>query len=156
MRKAELLWAAVMLVVATIVIRESFQLGFGWQEYGPQAGFAPFWLGVLLLLSTGGVLLRGLYVESGATFFINRQGMWEAVRIFLTSVLITIGIVYLGVYIATLVYTLLFSRWLGRHRWPVAIAFAVLTTLAVFYGMEKGLRIPLPKSPFYRNGWLMF
>ncbi|MFH1293245.1 MAG: tripartite tricarboxylate transporter TctB family protein [Pseudomonadota bacterium] len=156
MRRAELLWAAMFLVIAAIVIGESVRLGFGWEEYGPQAGFAPFWIGVLLLLSGGAVLLRGLRMKGSDNFFVNRQGMWEASRIFLTSIMVTVGIVYLGVYIATIFYTVLFSRWLGRHRWPAVIAFAVITTLVVFYGMEKGLRIPMPKSPLYQKGWFIF
>ncbi len=157
MRKAEVLWAAMILVVAAIVIGEAVRLGFGWMEHGPQAGFAPFWLGAFLLCSGGVVLVRALlHTKGGNNFFVNRQGMWVAARILLTSIMLAVGIVYMGVYIATIVYAMLFSRWLGRHRWPAVIAFAVLTTLAVFYGMEKGLRIPLPKSPFYRQGWSNF
>ena len=53
-------------------------------------------------------------------------------------------------------FCLIFSRWLGKHRWVVVIAFSVVTTLAVFYGMEKALKLPLPKSPLYYKGLFIF
>jgi uncharacterized membrane protein YgaE (UPF0421/DUF939 family) len=59
-------------------------------------------------------------------------------------------------YIATVVFAVLFACWLGRHPWYVALAFAIIMAFAVFYGMERGLTIPLPKSPVYAKGWLPF
>ena len=156
MRKAEMLWSAVLMVVAVVVIVCSVRIGFGWEASGIQAGFCPFWMGVILLISEGVIVFRGLRKKGEDDFFVNIEGMWEVVKITFTSVLLTIGIVFAGVYIATIVYAVLFSRWLGRHRWPAVIAFAVIATLAIFYGMEKGLKIPLPKSPLYTKGLFLF
>lgn len=135
---------------------DTVRLGFGWTEYGPDAGFVPFWEAVLMMISAIVILLSGLRQKSDEDFFVGREGMWEVGRITLTSVLLTIGIIYLGVYVSTILYAILFSRWLGKHRWPAVIAFAVITTLVIFFGMEKGLNISLPKSPLYWKGLFIF
>lgn len=156
MRKAELLWAAAFLVAAAIVIGESFRLGFAWEEHGPQAGFVPFWLAIVMVICGGIIFLRGLLVKARESFFMSRPAMWAMIWVFLTSTLLAFMISTLGMYIAIVVFAVLFACWLGQHRWYVALAFAIIMALAVYYGMEKGLTIPLPKSPVYAKGWLPF
>ena len=156
LKKGELIVAAAFILIAAIVIGDTARIGFGWTEYGPQAGFVPFWIAVILMISGFVILLSGLRQKESEEFFQGRDGMWEVGRISLTSVLLTVGILYLGVYISTILYCILFSRWLGKHRWPTVFAFAVICTLVVFFGMEKGLKITLPKSPLYWKGLFIF
>jgi len=100
-KKGELIVAAAFILVAGIVIGDMFRTGSGWTEYGPDAGFVPFWEGVLMLVSAIVILISGLRQKGGDNFFVSKEGFWEAVRITFTSVLLTIGIVFLGVYIST-------------------------------------------------------
>lgn len=156
MRKGELIVAAIFIIIACVVIGDSIRLGFGWTEYGPQAGFVPFGEAMLLLVSALVILVAGLREKTDKTFFIDRRGMTEAIKIFGTAVLLAVGIIYLGVYVATIVYAALFSRWLGKHKWTSVVLFTVVLTLAIFFGMEKGLKLSLPKSPLYWRGWFFF
>jgi len=156
LRKGELIVAAIFIIIACVVIGDSIRLGFGWTEYGPQAGFVPFGEAMLLLVSALVILVAGLREKTDKTFFIDRRGMTEAIKIFGTAVLLAVGIIYLGVYVATIVYAALFSRWLGKHKWTSVVLFTVVLTLAIFFGMEKGLKLSLPKSPLYWRGWFFF
>ncbi len=156
MRKAELLLAAAFLVLGAIVIGESIRLGFGWEQWGPQAGFVPFWLTMVMLICGGIIFLQGLLMKRGESFFMSRSAMRAMTWVFLTSTLLAFMILYLGMYISIAVYAALFSGWLGRHRWYVVLAFTIILTIAVFYSLEKGLMIFLPKSPAYAKGWLPF
>jgi hypothetical protein len=90
--------------------------------------------------------------KEGDNFFNNREGMIEAIRIAGTSLLFSIIIVYAGVYFAMLIFSPIFVRWLGKHSWPTVILFTIGVTLAIYFGMEVGLRIPLPRSPLYMQG----
>ena len=156
MKKGELIVAAGFLILAGIVIGDMYRTGSGWTEYGPDAGFVPFWEGVLLLVSAIVILISGLKQKGDENFFVSKEGFWEAVRITFTSVLYTVGIVFLGVYFSTLIFSVLFARWLGKHRWVSCIAFAVIITAFIFFGMEKGLKITLPKSPLYEKDLFIF
>lgn len=156
MRKAELMGALAFLVVAAIAIFESFRLGFGWEKWGPQAGFVPFYLTMIMVLCLGIIIIQGLRMNVSESFFLSRPAMWSTIWVFLTSTLFAFIVLYLGMYVAIAVYAALFSAWLGRYPWHVVLAFSVIATLAVFYGMEKGLMIFLPKSPAYYKGWFLF
>ncbi|NNG46378.1 MAG: tripartite tricarboxylate transporter TctB family protein [Deltaproteobacteria bacterium] len=156
MKKGELIVAAGFLILAGIVIGDMYRTGSGWTEYGPDAGFVPLWEGVLLLISAIVILIGGLRQKDDKNFFVSKEGFWEAVRITFTSVLFTIGIVFLGVYFSTLLFSILFARWLGKHRWISCIVFAVIITAFIYFGMEKGLKITLPKSPLYEKDLFIF
>ena len=142
-------------IIAIVVLAETFRLGFGWEEFqGPQAGFVPFYLG-LLLLGCSIFLFQKAFrspKKEDDTFFINRQGMMEAIRIFGTATLFSILMVYTGTYFSTIIFAMLFSRWLGKHSWVACIVFTIVTTLTIYFGMEVGLKIPLPKSALYMKG----
>lgn len=156
MKTGELIVSAAFILVSAIVIGSTLRMGAGWTEYGPDAGFVPFWEGVFMLVSAIVIMISGLKDKGGENFFTSKEGFWEAVRITVTAILLTIGIIFLGVYISTFFYSVLFARWLGKHRWVSVIFFAVVMTLAIFFGMEKGLKITLPKSPLYDRGLFIF
>jgi putative tricarboxylic transport membrane protein len=155
-KKGELIVAAGFLLLAGIVIGDMYRTGSGWTEYGPDAGFVPFWEGVLLLVSAIVILISGVKHKGDENFFVSKEGFWEAVRITFMSVLYTIGVVFIGVYFSTLIFSAVFARWLGKHRWVSCIAFAIIITAFIYFGMEKGLKITLPKSPLYEKELFIF
>ncbi len=153
MKKGEIITAGLFILVALIGIMDASRLGFGWEADGPQAGFSVFWLALLLLVCAVLLVVINLKkTDPGDRFFENKEGLAEVVRIFFTAILLAIGIVYTGVYFATIGYCLLFVRWLGKHRWATVIIFTIIMTGAVYFGMEKGLKLPLPKSLLWRKG----
>jgi putative tricarboxylic transport membrane protein len=156
LRKADLIVSAIFFIIACVVIGEAVRLGFGLGESGPRAGFVPFGEAMLLLISSVVIFVGALKDKTEKTFFIDSRGMKEAVKIFFTAVLLAVGIIYLGVYVATILYAALFSRWLGKHKWSTVVIFTVILTLAIFVGMEKGLKLSLPKSPLYWKGLFFF
>lgn len=143
------------MLLSVLVMIECFRLGFGWDELsGPQAGFVPFYLAMLMILSSLFIFYLGWKGEEkeGDNFFINRQGMMEAIKIAVTALLFSVIIVFAGVYFAILIFSPIFVRWLGKHNWPTVIMFTIGITLAIYFGMEVGLKIPLPRSPLYMQG----
>ncbi|UCF31838.1 MAG: tripartite tricarboxylate transporter TctB family protein [bacterium] len=157
MKRGELITAAIFIVIAVITLIDSVKMGIGWDpQAGPKPGFVPFYLAMLLLVSSVFILVTRARRHDDRAFFVSKEGMHEAVRIFGCATLLAAGIVWMGVYIPTFVFCVVFSRWLGKHRWVTVAVFSVITTLAVFYGMEKALKIPLPKSPLYHKGLFIF
>ena len=152
MRKGEMITAALFMLVSVIVIVECFRLGFGWEpESGPQAGMVPFYLALLMGGCSAFIFYLGWKGEKKEddTFFINKEGMMEAVRIAAACLLFSVIVVYAGVYFAMLIFSPIFVRFIGKHSWPATIAFTVIIVLVIYFGMEVGLKIPLPRSPLY-------
>ena len=143
------------MVLSLIIIAECFRLGFGWEpQQGPQAGYVPFYLAMLMLLSSAFIFYLGLRTEKKEddNFFVNKEGMMEAGRIAITSLLFTVIFVFAGSYFAMIIFSPIFVKWLGKHSWKATIAFTIIITLTIYFGMEVGLKIPLPRSPLYMQG----
>ena len=49
--------AALLVAVALLVIADSLRVGIGWADDGPRSGYFPFYIGLLLLASSGSVLI---------------------------------------------------------------------------------------------------
>jgi hypothetical protein len=158
LKRAELIVSGAFFLIALIVIVDSVRNGIGWvPQQGPSAGLVPFYLALLLGVSSGFIFIVNLRkADTGKTFFTSVLGRAEAIRIFFTASLLTIGIVWMGIYIPSFLFSVLFARWLGKHRWVSTIAFAAILTIAIFLGMEKGLKLPLPKSFLYQKGLFFF
>jgi hypothetical protein len=158
LKRAELIVSGAFFIIALIVIVDSLKNGIGWvPQQGPSAGLVPFYLALLLGVSAGFIFFVNVKKEdTGKTFFTSVLGRAEAIRIFFTATLLSIGIVWLGIYIPSFLFSILFPRWLGKHRWVPTILFATILTASIFFGMEKGLKLPLPKSFLYQKGLFFF
>jgi len=59
-RTMELVVAALLFLLGAVVIYDSIRLGARWGEDGPQAGYFPFYIGLLLVGSSGWIALQQL------------------------------------------------------------------------------------------------
>ena len=59
MRAAELVVAALLFAVGAIVVYDSYRLGSKWGSDGPQSGYFPFYIGLLICVSSHRQLCAG-------------------------------------------------------------------------------------------------
>ena len=156
MRKAEFILAGFFAVMGIITTIEAFRLGIGYEIWGPQAGFIIFWLSMLTLVCVLAIFTKGWLKKKAEAFFIGREAMVSTSYVALTSLIFVSLIPLVGQYIATFVYAALFSAWLGKARWYSIAALSIIMPTVIFWTFEKGLMVPLIKSPAYVKGWLPF
>ncbi|MBI2211978.1 MAG: hypothetical protein HYU47_15510 [Deltaproteobacteria bacterium] len=60
MRAADLVTAALLMLLGGVVLYDAARLGIGWGIGGPGSGFFPFWLAVLLVTIGAVVCLQAL------------------------------------------------------------------------------------------------
>ena len=51
-RAMELVVAAALMLVAAVVMADSWRVGAGWAVDGPQAGYFPFYIGLIMFVSS--------------------------------------------------------------------------------------------------------
>ena len=141
--------AATSLLLAGIgaaAIWDSRRLGAGWGTEGPQSGYFPFWLGLVLLVASLGNLAlafraRGGSAEGGGLFV-----TWPQLRLMLSVLLPT------AVYVASAVLVAWFMIRLGGFRWWNAVGAGLATALVAFVVFEEWFLVALPKGPV--EAWL--
>ncbi|MGA8049508.1 MAG: tripartite tricarboxylate transporter TctB family protein [Burkholderiales bacterium] len=147
-KTAELAVAAFFIVLGLIVIYDSIRLGAKWGSDGPQAGYFPFYLGVIIIVSSASTFVRGLLIrpEKNGTFVEVQQ--LKLVLAVLVPTAIYVGLVpWLGIYVSSALFVALFMRWLGKYPWWMVALVSIGNSVAFFLIFEVWFLVPLPKGP---------
>ena len=158
---ADRLIAASLMAFSAYLMWHATVLPVGWEgSSGPGGGAFPFWLSLVMLIASGGILLRSFFNGSkdDAPFF--DPDMIRSVVVVCVALLFTIGAMqYLGTYIALMGFLLWYLRFFGGHGWVLTGAITLITPVFLFFFFEVTLKILLPKGvtePFFLPLYAIF
>lgn len=148
-RTMELIVAALFMVAAAVVILDNYRIGAGWTTEGPQAGYFPFYIGVIMFVSSAATFVIALVGETrNLSNFVERSQL----RLVLQVLVPTIGFVvltnFLGIYVSAALFICFFMCWLGKYPIYKAAPIAVAVPVILFFMFEIWFLVPLPKGPF--------
>jgi putative tricarboxylic transport membrane protein len=147
-------WEAIVAVVffafGALVVWDSRRLGSQWASDGPQAGYFPFFIGMLICIASLVNLYNGI-AKGGRSAFVE----WGQLRMVLTVLLpsaVYVALIVnpwfsLGVYVASAIFIAAFMRFLGKYGWGKIAAVSVGVMFAFFLMFEVWFKVPLPKGP---------
>lgn len=148
--------SVAFFALAVFVMIEGGRLGAGWDERGPQSGFFPFWLAVLMGFGAVATFIKSLRRSSPGPFFENRQEVRDLLRVGVPLAVTVISIPWLGIYVATALYVWLFAWWYGAFRWWTSLLGALAFAALLYITLTRGMNVPMPMSLFYEKGILPF
>lgn len=144
-RTVEIGTALLTLVFGLIVVYGSYAVGAGW-DGGPQAGFFPFYVGLIICGCSLLNLVSGLR-EDPAPLFAEYSQLRQVLKVFIPAC-IYVGLVpFLGIYFPSFLLIAGFMMWLGKYRWPLSVAVGVGVPVFFYLALERWFLIPLPKGP---------
>jgi putative tricarboxylic transport membrane protein len=147
-RALDMAVAALLLAAGALVIRDSVRVGVRWAEDGPQAGYFPFYVGVLLCLASLWTLGLAAFQRRRTPKSFVTAGALKAIGSMLVPTLVYVGILaWLGLYVASFLYIAFFMVWLGKYSWPRSIAVSASVSAIAFLLFETWFQVPLPKGP---------
>jgi putative tricarboxylic transport membrane protein len=145
-RSVEIGVAGFMALLALVGIYGSLKVGIGWGDEGPRAGFFPFYVSLVVLLSCAVNLLSALAIPSGKLFAEWGQ-LRQVVSVLVPTIIYVALVPYLGMYVASALLIAFFMRWFGNYGWLTAVAVAILVPVLTFLMFEIWFLVPLPKGP---------
>jgi hypothetical protein len=147
-RWPELVVSGVLLAAAVLVISDSLRVGIGWSDDGPRSGYFPFYIGLLLALSSGWVFVGQLLRWRQDTgVFAERSQLALVIAVFVPMV-VYVGLIYgLGIYVSSAVLIGYFMLRYGKYRLPATLAVSLGVPLVCFLVFERWFLVPLPKGP---------
>ena len=139
--------AAVLFVLGAVVVVESRRLGAGWTSDGPGAGYFPFYIGLIISISSAVILVQALVGKARNTDdFIDTVQLRRVLSVLLPAAVYVLAVRFLGLYIASAVYIALFMVVLGRYSWVRSLLVGLVVN-ALLYGMfELWFKVPLYKG----------
>lgn len=144
----DLVVAVIVFALGALVVYESHQLGSSWGSDGPEAGYFPFYIGLLICISAVVIFAQSLLrLRSDAKVFVRRGELKQVMIVFLPTVAYVIGVQTIGIYVSALAFIGLFMRFVGRYSWLRSILVGLGVGVAAFLLFEVWFKIPLPKGP---------
>lgn len=147
-RSFEIGTAIALFALGVILMGDSLRIGAGWTDDGPQSGYFPFYIGMLLCLASVVNLVSAVRnPETKTEVFLTRRQTQMVMELLVPTTVFVIAIGWLGIYVSSALLIGWFMRRLGR--------FAALPTLLVSLGIpgilfalfEIWFKILLPKGP---------
>ena len=150
-RTVEIVVYALLLALAFVLGFDNWRSGMGWAKDGPQSGYLPFYLCVIL----AGASLFGLGVtmvkrSDGAKTFVNRDQLQRVLQVFVPTFLFCLLMQWLGIYVASFLLIAGFMRFVGRIAWWKSLLTACLFTLVMFVTFDVAFDVIMPKGPLER------
>jgi hypothetical protein len=144
----DLVVSVLILALATLFAWDSNRIGNEWASDGPQAGYFPFYLSVLMGAAAVYGIVRVLVkkVYAGQTF-VTREQLGRVTQVFIPALLFCFATQYLGIYVASFVLTAGFMIWVGKIAAWKSLLTALIFSFAMFYIFEIAFNVIMPKGP---------
>ena len=144
--------AIVIFLTGAVVIWDSWRLGARWGSDGPEAGYFPFYIGLILCIASMVNFFAALKNKSGDSF-VSTASLRMIMSVMIPT-LIYVGLIggvgpvpALGIYVASAIFIALFMKWLGKYAWPMTLGVSVAVPVVFFLLFEVWFKVPLPKGP---------
>jgi hypothetical protein len=147
-RAVEIGVAVVVFLFGAVVLSDSFRIGSRWGEDGPQAGYFPFYVGILVCLASAVILMRAVGDPRLAEkSFVSRESLKKILTVLVPTIVYVALIRWLGLYVASTLYIAYFMWRLGNYPWIKIVPVAVGVSVVFFLVFETWFHVPLPKGP---------
>lgn len=139
--------AVLVLIMGGIVIYGSRKLGSEWTTDGPGAGYFPFYIGVILVISGIGVLYQALAgKEKNTEVFVDREQLGRVFSVLIPAAVYVGAIQLIGIYVASALYIALFMIILGKYSVLKSAIIGVAVNTLFFMMFEVWFKVPLHKG----------
>jgi hypothetical protein len=147
----EIVVSLLLLALAALLAYDNWQTGIEWDSTGPQPGYFPFYLSVIL----GGASLYGLIAalfspNAKTETFVTRAQLRRVMLVFVPTALFCLATQFLGIYVASFVLISGFMRFVGKIAWWKSLVTAIVFTAIMFVTFDVAFDVIMPKGPLER------
>jgi hypothetical protein len=145
---AELGLAALTALTGALTAYGSLELGASWTDHGPEPGYFPYYVGLILIgasLWNGAKALRRRADE--AEPFLEREQTSRLARFLLPMAAFVVVTVLLGLYVGSALYLFWVAWRQGGYRPHLAALLGVAFSLFLYVVFEIAFQVPLLKGP---------
>jgi putative tricarboxylic transport membrane protein len=147
-RVAEVVVSLLLVMLALLLGFDNWRTGIGWDSTGPQAGYFPFYLSVILgLASLYGLVATFLTRNQVSETFVTRAQLRRVMAVFVPTLLFCLATQFLGMYVASFLLIAIFMRMVGKIATWKSLLTAFLFTAIMFVTFDIAFDVIMPKGP---------
>jgi hypothetical protein len=145
-RTVEAAAMVLLMALALLMAFDNWRTGMSWSADGPQAGYFPFYLSVILFLAAAFGLIVALRAGAGETF-VTRDQLRRVLQVFIPTVAFCVLTQWLGLYVASFLLIAGFMRIIGKIAWWKSVLTALVFSLLMFVTFQIAFDVIMPKGP---------
>ena len=145
-RPVEIATLAIVLAFALLMAWDNHRTGIGWESTGPQAGYFPFYVALIL----AGACIFGLvkeFLKREDKPFVRQQQLKRVMQVFVPTLLYVPVTQWLGLYVASFLLISGFMFVVGKIRPWISILTGLAFSVAMFLTFEIAFDVIMPKGP---------
>jgi hypothetical protein len=145
-RAMDIITSLLFLALGLTVMVGSLKLGASWGADGPEAGYFPFYISLIIMLSSTVTLYQAAIVNKNkkAESFVEREPFKQVMAVLLPAIVFVLGVQLIGIYVSSALYIATFMVWLGKYPIWKAIVVSVGVSVALYLMFEFWFQVPLP------------
>jgi len=138
----------LLLALAVALGYDNWRTGIGWDSTGPEPGYFPFYLSVILAgASLYGLVTAYLSRQEVAETFVTRAQLRRVMAVFVPTLLFCLVTQFLGLYVASFVLIAGFMCLVGKIALWKSLLTAFLFTALMFVTFDIAFDVIMPKGP---------
>ena len=147
-RTVDVVVSLLLAALAATLGYDNWRTGIGWDSTGPQAGYFPFYLSVVLAgASLYGVGAAFLSRKEASETFVTRAQLRRVMAVFVPTLLFCVVTQLLGLYVASFLLIAGFMRIVGKIAWWKSVLTAFVFSLLMFVTFQIAFDVIMPKGP---------
>ena len=147
MRHADRIAGAALLALGAAFSAGALKYYTYWGPGGPGSGFLPFWLGIVLAVLAGFLLVGALGSrDAGAGWLPRGEGLKRLVVVLAVTTAFVALLQVVGMMLGTVLFLVALLRFLDGYRWFVTLGVAVAMAAVNYLVFTYWLRVPFPVS----------
>jgi hypothetical protein len=149
-RTMDMITAALFIVLGAIFMYGSIKLGNGWGSDGPEAGYFPFYIS-LIMSAASAVTFYKAYADKSEEdeSFVGKGPFKQVLSVLLPAAVFVLGMQLIGIYVSAFIYIAIFMRWLGKYALWKSIVVGLGVSVALFMVFEIWFQVPLPHGALF-------
>jgi len=147
-RTIDIATSLVLLAFAALLAYDNWRTGMSWDATGPQAGYFPFYLSLVLAgASVYGIVKEIIARRAASEPFVRREQLHRVLQVLAPTVAFCVLMQWLGLYLASFVLIAGFMVFVGRIAWWKSLLTSFVFSAAMFMTFEIAFDVLMPKGP---------
>ena len=146
-RNVDIVVSLLLLAFALLMGYDNWRTGMSWEASGPQAGYFPFYLSVILAgAAMFGLVKEAFFVKQSAAF-VTREQLRRVLQVFAPTLAFCLLTQWLGLYVASFLLVAGFMRFIGKIAWWKSLVTSGIFVAAMFVTFDIAFDVIMPKGP---------
>ncbi|MBK3666737.1 tripartite tricarboxylate transporter TctB family protein [Bradyrhizobium diazoefficiens] len=144
----EIIVCLLLLALAVALGFDNWRTGASWDSTGPEPGYFPFYLSIVLGCgSIYGLIAALLARRAVSETFVTRAQARRVMAVFVPTLLFCLVTQFLGLYVASFLLIAGFMRAIGKIALWKSLLTAFLFTAIMFVTFDIAFDVIMPKGP---------